>query len=204
MKTYDGGIRSIVLPQARIVYLTTKGKTPEKQTMRLQFPDGFTYDYAVKAFNPLDHSIKELEKKGMIIILPFYVMKMREDVAKADGVGRKKLSAKMKTLLDKVDETVKDCREKGQIDGQDALDIIRNLDRLYAELYGGYEEFVEDENMKEKFVRYSTQILEQRSLEIAKNFLALDVSPQKVAQATGLSLRQIKALLKTLKIEQPA
>jgi predicted transposase/invertase (TIGR01784 family) len=118
----------------------------------------------------------------------------------------------MRTLLDKVDGAVKNCREKGQIDEQDALDIIRDLDRLYAELYGGYEEFVEDENMKEKFIRYSTQIMEaakregklEGKLEVAKNLLAFGVSPEKVAQATELPLRQIKALLKTLKIGQPA
>jgi predicted transposase/invertase (TIGR01784 family) len=66
--------------------------------------------------------------------------------------------------------------------------------------------------MKEKFVRYSTQILEQGKLEgrlegkleMAKNLLALGVSPEKVAKAADLPLNKIKALLKTLKVEQPA
>jgi hypothetical protein len=203
-KTFDDGIRVIAFPQARVIYLTTTGKTPNKQTLRLRFPDGFTHDYEVRAFNPLDHSVKELEKKGMALLLPFYVMKMREQIAQADKAGREKLSAKMGTLLDKVDGAVKNCREKGLIDDQDALDIIRDLDRLYTELYGGYQEFAEDESMKEKIVRYSTQIMEQRSLEIAKNLLALGVSSEKVAKAAGLSLRQIKDLLKTLNVEQPA
>jgi hypothetical protein len=203
-KTFDGDVRTIAFPHAQIIYLTTKGKTPDKQTLRLQFPDGFTYDYEVKTFYPLDHSVKELEKKGMAILLPFYVMKMREDVAKADGAGRKKLSAKMKTLLDKVDEAVKNCKEKGWIDDRDALDIIRDLDRLYTKLYGGYREFAEDDYMKEKYVRYSTQIMEAAKLEMAKNFLALGVSPEKVAKAAGLPLGQVKGLLKTLKVEQPA
>jgi hypothetical protein len=207
-KTFDGDIRTIVFPQVRVIYLTTTGKKHDKQTLRLRFPDGFTYDYEVKTFNPLDHSVKELEKKGMALLLPFYVMKMRDDVAKADDAGRQKLSAKMKTLLDKLDEAVKNCKEKGQIDDQDALDIIRDLDRLYTELYGGYPEFAEDESMEEKYVRYSTQVMEeakkQNSLEIAKNLLVDGLTPEKVAKNTNLSLRQVKALLKTLSVEQPA
>jgi hypothetical protein len=211
-KTFENGVRTIVLPQSRIIYLTVPGKTPAKQTLRLKFPDGFFYDYEVKTFNPLDHSVEELEKRGMALLLPFYVMKMREQVAKADSAGREKLSTKMKSLLDKIDEAVKNCRERGQIDDQDALDIIRDLDRLYTELYGGYKEFAEDTSMKERIVRYSTQIMEvaekkgklEGKLEVAKNLLVIGDSPEKVAKAAGLPLRQIKALLKTLKVEQPA
>jgi hypothetical protein len=72
-KTFDGDIRTIGFPQARVIYLTTTGKTPDKQTLRLRFPDDITYDYEVKTFNPLDYSVKELEKKGMALLLPFYV-----------------------------------------------------------------------------------------------------------------------------------
>jgi hypothetical protein len=213
-------MRTIVFPHTQVIYLTGTGKPLDKQTLRLQFPDGFIYDYEVKTFNPLDHSIKELEKKGMALLLPFYVLKMREQVAEADGVERKKLSVQMKTLLDKVDDAVKNCREKGQIDDQDALDIMRDLDRLYSELYGGYQEFAEDTSMKEKIVRYSTQVAEaarnegklegklegnlEGKLEVAKNLLVDGLSPEKVVKNTGLPLRDIKALLKTLNIEQSA
>jgi hypothetical protein len=201
-KTFDQEVRTILFPQSRIIYLTGTAKTPAKQTLRLQFPDGFCYDYEVKTFNPLDHSVKELEKKGMAILLPFYILKMREEIAKADSKERRKLPAKMRKLLDNVDEAVKNCREKGQIDDQDALDIMRDLDRLYTELYGGYEELAgEDTMVKEKIVRYSTQLVEearkQCKLEMAKNLLALGDSPEKVVQASGLPLRTIKALLET-------
>jgi hypothetical protein len=45
-----------------------------------------------------------------------------------------------------------------------------------------------------------TRIMEskdQRSLEIARNFLALGIAPEKVAQAAELPLRKVKALLKS-------
>jgi hypothetical protein len=203
-KTLDGGIRTIVFPQPRIIYLTTGGETPKKQTLRLQFPSGFVYDYEVETFNPLEHSVEELEERGMALLLPFYVMKMRDQVIKADAAGRRKLSAEMNTLLDKVDEAVKNCKRKGQIDEQDAYDIMQDLDCLLTELYGGYKEFAEDAVMGKKFVRPSDRVIEEARLKIAKNFLALGDSPEKVAKATELPLRKVKALLKTLNAEQPA
>jgi hypothetical protein len=197
-KTYDGGIRTIEFPQARIIYLEGTEKTPQKQTLRLKFPDGSCYDYEVATFNPLRHSVKELEKKGMAILLPFYVLKLRKAVEKAgSGAERQKLSAKMLKLLGELDEAVKNCAQKGQIDEQDALDILRDLARLHRELFGKYEGFVEENTMLEKkYVRYSTQILEEKAVEIARNFLNDGLSPEKVARNTGLPLRKVKALLK--------
>jgi hypothetical protein len=42
------------------------------------------------------------------------------------------------------------------------------------------------------------------SLKIAKNFLALGLNPEKVAQAAELPLAKVKALLKTTKVKQSA
>jgi hypothetical protein len=198
-KTYDGETRTIEFPQARIIYLEGTEKTPQKQTVRLKFPDGLHYDYEVATFNPLRHSVKELEKKGMALLLPFYVLKLRKQVEKAgSGAERQKLSAKMQKLLDELDEAVKNCEQKGQIDGQDALDILRGLARLHKELFGKYEEFVEENAMIEgKIVLYSDEVKEQHGLKIARNFLKDGDSPERVARNTGLPLRKVKALLKT-------
>jgi adenylate kinase len=54
---------------------------------------------------------------------------------------------------------------------------MQDLYHLYAELYDGYKEFAEDTSVKEKIVRYSTQIMEvarkegkiEGTLEMAKN-----------------------------------
>jgi hypothetical protein len=59
--------------------------------------------------------------------------------------------------------------------------------------------------VKEKIVRYSTQLVEETrkqckledKLEIAKNLLALGDSPEKTAKATGLPLRTVEDMLKT-------
>jgi predicted transposase YdaD len=55
--------------------------------------------------------------------------------------------------------------------------------------------------VKEKIVRYSTQLVEeakkQGKLEMAKNLLALNISPEKIAKAAGLPLHTVKDILET-------
>jgi predicted transposase/invertase (TIGR01784 family) len=209
-KTFEGGIRTIEFYQARVINFTGTALAPEEQTLRLRFSKKSYYDYVVENFNLLAHSVKQLEKKGLAILLPFYVLKLRERVKKAaSGAERRKLSVPMKKLLDNLEEAVKNCGRKGQIDGEDAFDLMECLERLHSELYGKYKEFAQENSMlKEKIVRPSALIKAQGKregrLEVAKNFLSDGLSPERVARNTGLPLAEVKALLKTAKVKQPA
>jgi hypothetical protein len=178
----------------------------------LKNPGKPDYDYEVENFNLLAHSVKQLEKKGLTILLPFYVLKLREQVKKAaPGPGRKKLSVPLRKLLDELVETVDDCKRKGAIDDVAAHGIMKGLDYLYQELYSQYEELAQENSMlRDKLFETGQDLVDraekranaQRSLEIAKKSLAVGLSPEKVAQITGLPLRKVKALMKPVKIKQ--
>jgi hypothetical protein len=205
-KTYEDGIRTIELPFARIINLQGTEKTPEFETLRLKVPGKPSYDYEVRNFNLLAHSVKELEKMGLAILLPFYVLKLREQVKKAKpGLERKKLSPKLGELLDELVVAVDVCNKKGTIDEKGAHGIIRAMDFLSAELYSQYEEFAEDNSMlKVKYFDTDDDVEERKALKIARNMLADGDSPEKIARNTGLPLAKVKALLKTTKVKQSA
>jgi predicted transposase/invertase (TIGR01784 family) len=117
-------------------------------------------------------------------------------------------------LLDELEQAATDCETKGVIEGTDAIEIMAALERLFRELYGQYDEFVEEESMlqerlelyTDKFVREGEKKgkeegKKEAKLEVAKNLLAFGLSCEDVAKNTGLSLHTVNALLKT---EQPA
>jgi hypothetical protein len=58
--------------------------------------------------------------------------------------------------------------------------------------------------LQEKLDLYTDKFKEEAKLEVAKNFLADGLSPERVAKNTGLPLGKVKALLKTPKTRQPA
>jgi hypothetical protein len=213
-KTFEGSVRTIKIPAARIIYWEGTGELPAEQVLRLRFSNGSYYDYGVETFQPLTHSVKELEKRGLAILLPFYILKLREQVKKAaPGAERKKLTGDMRKLLEELEKAVAGSEKKGVIEGTDANEIMAGLERLFRELYGQYDEFVEEEGMlQEKLELYTDKFVEEgkkkgrkeAKLEVAKNLLAFGDSPEKVAKVIGLSLREVKALLKTPKTKQPA
>ncbi|GHU38665.1 hypothetical protein FACS1894190_00750 [Spirochaetia bacterium] len=201
-KTHDGDIRTIEFPKARIVYFESSKKTPKQQTLRLKFPDKTWYDYRVDTFNLLDHSVSELEKQGLALLLPFYVLKMRRQVQRAKtGDELKKLSGQLKALLDELLGAVGSLNKKGRIDGKDVEGIVRGMERLYKELFCQYKELAEGDIMLEEKLDYYTDKFElENSKKIAKNLLALDVEIEKIVKATGLPLKTIKALQAKLKV----
>jgi len=77
----DGGQKiSVRFPNARIIYWETTERTPDEVTLSLEFSDGGSYDYVVKAFKFLDYGIKDLEEKKLALLLPFYVLKLRKRI----------------------------------------------------------------------------------------------------------------------------
>jgi hypothetical protein len=205
-KTFEGSVRTIKIPAARIIYWEGTGQMPAEQVLRLRFSDASYYDYGVETFQPLTHSVKDLARKGLAILLPFYVLKLRKQVEKAaPGAERKKLTGAMRKLLDELEQATADCEKKGVIEGNDATEIMAGLERLFRELYGHYDEFVEEDGvLQEKLDLYTDKFKEEAKREVAKNLLAFGISPEDVAKNTGLSLRTVKALLKTPKTGQPA
>ncbi|GHV20121.1 hypothetical protein FACS189494_03250 [Spirochaetia bacterium] len=205
-KKTTGNIRTIEFPQVRIVYFEGSKKIPKQQTLRLRFPDKTWYDYKVDTFNLLDHSVDELEKRGLAILLPFYVLKMRRQVQKVkNGDELKKLSDQLKALLDELLGAVGNLNKRGQIDGKDVERIIFGMERLYKELFSQYKELAEGDIMlEEKLDYYSDKFVEQgeikKAKEMAKKMLADGMSAAKVAKYTELPLKTIKALQAKVKV----
>jgi hypothetical protein len=205
-KTGDSNVRTIEFPQARIIFWELDKRMPKKQILRLKFPNGKCYDYEVETFNLLSYSVEELEEKGLAILIPFYVLKMRKRVEAAkSGAALRKLTKPMAELLDSLSEAVDHCTEKGVIEATDVRDIVCSLERLYKELFSQYDELAKDDVMLKKYLFEPTaNILEKEVIKIAKNFLALGDSPEKVAKATELPLAKVESLLKRLKVKQSA
>ena len=74
----NGKTISLRFPDARIIYWESTGHTPDEVTLSLSFPGNGHYDYKVKTLKFLEHGIKELEEQHLAILLPFYVLKLRQ------------------------------------------------------------------------------------------------------------------------------
>jgi hypothetical protein len=138
-KTVSGNRITVEFPASRVIYLKPTGKTPDEATLRLRFPDGTSHDYKVKSLKLLDYSIEGLERKNLVLLIPFYVLKLEGRVRKAKtSEERRKLSGEMKVILETLAEAADRGEREGRFTTTDKQVVIEHLERLFQELYMQY------------------------------------------------------------------
>jgi predicted transposase/invertase (TIGR01784 family) len=206
-KTVSDDGRNILIrfPNARILYWETTEKTPDEVTLTLEFPEGGRYDYVVRTFRFPDHDIKELEARKMTILLPFYVLRLRKRVVAAKTTERRReLSLEMQSILEELVAAVERGARAGLMNATDSRMVLEYMEKLYVELYSGYDEFKEaDAMLQERILTYSEEAelrgiekgIEKGREEVVKKLLAGGVSPYIIARSCELPLDAVKAMI---------
>jgi predicted transposase/invertase (TIGR01784 family) len=157
---------TIKCPNARVIYWETTKRTPDEVVLSLEFSDGTSHDYTVKTFKFLDHTIKELEEKKAVILLPFYVLKLRKRaMSERNSKRRTELCAEMKEILDELLAAVERAVNVGLMSEPDSRTVLEHTERLYKELYQGYDEFKEADVMLQNMILTYSEEAELRGIE---------------------------------------
>jgi hypothetical protein len=142
-KTVDE-IIELPFPESRVIYWESTENTPDVVTLRFKLPNGENFDYEVKTFKLLDHSIEELAEKNLTLLLPFYVLKLRNKVENTKSRDkRRELSAELTELLNGLLNTIEQCAGRKELSYADLLNIEAMLGIIAKELYGQYAELEE-------------------------------------------------------------
>ena len=211
--TSDGGQKiSVKFPDARIIYWETRKHMPDEVTLSLEFPSGRNYDYTVKTLKFLNFTIEELEEKKLAILLPFYVLKLRKQIVSTRASKRRaELSIEMKAILNELMAAVERAVSVGSMNENDGRFVLEYTERLYKELYQGYDEFKEaDVMLQDVILTYSEEAelrgikkgmekgiekgIEKKALEVAKRMLARGIALSEIAELAGLPIDKVQAL----------
>ncbi|AEF83519.1 hypothetical protein [Leadbettera azotonutricia] len=214
----------LAFPMPKIIYLDARGKIPDTVTLELKFPDDSIHEYKVGTFKIHDHAPEELFQQRMILLLPFYLLKLRHRVKKAKTGGELKLlAAELKSQIDDLTLLTKESGHAGILENKDINAIQSLMERLFRELYAGYTELegvdtmlvteikTYAEELEEKMAeiktyaeeleeRHTKELAEkaerewQNKLDFVRNLKALDIPIDKIAKASGLSLEVVEKL----------
>ncbi|MCL2282270.1 MAG: hypothetical protein FWC26_03020 [Fibromonadales bacterium] len=207
----EGGNRMLIdMPAPAVVYLETS-KTKNFLTIEVRFPGKKSVVYKVPAFKVLEHKASELE--DMALLLPFHLLKIREELKKneKDLVKRKELSGRLKGYVSDICEVLQKSSENNYITDKDAVMLQERMSNMHSRLYGRYKEFWESKmTLKQMYNRSVLKKLDDAKAEgmgqglsqgmaegtnkVAKAMKAAGETVSKIMGYTGLSRREIAAL----------
>ncbi|MDR2527873.1 MAG: hypothetical protein LBD04_02495 [Synergistaceae bacterium] len=203
--SYGGQEISLKFPDARIIYWESTGRAPDVVMLSLLFPDGSSHDYKVKTLKFLEREIRELAERKLVILLPFYVLKLRKRVAAARTKERRaELAAEMKFILDEVIEAVERSANEGLMSESDKRNVLEYTERMYKELFARYDELKEaDVMLRERILTYSEEArqegiekgIEKGVEKVARSMLKRGMALPEIAEIVNLPIEKLKSLI---------
>lgn len=136
--TQDGEI--LIFPQPKVIYLDEgkKDKVKDEYILTLCFQEQGIFTYKVPVVKLQNISSKELSDRKMVILIPFFLLKLRKKLKKAQT--KENIEELQKLIEDDIMGSIDKNETAGNISGQDAYEL-RNLTwKLYKDIYSGYQE----------------------------------------------------------------
>ena len=114
---------TIRFPKSCVIYLRHNEGTPEEERVTVEFQDGQTVLYRVKALKVQKYTLDELFEKELYAYLPFYLMRYEKDLEQIedDEERTKELLLECEEILSRLEEALKEEPEAFQ----DLLHLIR-------------------------------------------------------------------------------
>ena len=168
-------------PEPRVIQLYRHNGMPDTKTLILDFGIQGSFEYKIPVFKLLEHSIEELSRRRMIILIPFMLLKLRDSLKKERTLEN--MEALRKLVLDDIISVINENQRAGNITAADAGRLRRLIRKLYGHLYAHYKELAEgglNDMMEEALVldidiiedeitkRVTKQVTEEVTEEVTK------------------------------------
>jgi hypothetical protein len=142
----EDGVPLIDLPKSLVIYLEPPAAAPDHELLRIRFPDGSRHEYRAPVINLPELSVSELAERHLLIFAPLYTLKLRKKMKQAGTKEeRAGLAAELKKVYEELREGLKRERDLGNLTELDEDKIREIAEILHRKVYGGYNEFEEDD-----------------------------------------------------------
>jgi len=149
----------LCFPEPKIIYLAPEDSIPEEYTLRLNFGSQGHFDYRVNAFLFNQISVEELNRKKLIILIPFMLLKLRDVMSKSRL--KHNLEALKNLIQHDILESIEENLRLGNITQSDARKLKRYTHKLYEHIYSHYEEMEELNEMTDESLMLDIDIIEK-------------------------------------------
>ena len=177
VKNY-GEVVEIAIPDACVVFFESTRNTPDHITFRLTDKSGTkSFDYEVRVFKMSEQSLKSIEERKLLLLLPFCLIRYRKALER-ENITEEKMRAianAERRMLNDLEDILKRSNDSGIISKEDAVLIWESIMLMHEELYQAYSAFKEIlMEMKSKtrlrFADYRKEVREELREELREEF----------------------------------
>lgn len=157
--TIDNKRCIIRFPEPKIIYLYCDRPMEEDYILTMDFGGQGTFDYHADTICLPYMSTEEINSRKMIILIPFFLLKLRNAIQKKRSPENKEA---LKLLISNdIIGSIKRNRELGNITQADARKLLGLTQRLYEHLYAHYEELEDIEEMDQSIILENEDLIDE-------------------------------------------
>ena len=172
----QSAINEIDFPEPLIIYLYDRESFPNKYTLRINFGSQGTFCYEVPVFKYLDYSLEELDRRKLIVLLPFQLLRLRRAIEKERT--KENMEALKKLITHDILNSLNRNVDAGNITQIEAGKLSRMIMYLYNHIYEGYEELQGVTHMAEEALVFDVDILDYEIRKLTKKKQELEEETQ--------------------------
>ena len=158
--TEERGRCRLTFPEPKVIYLYSTGKVPDEYELEIDFGEqgSFLYKAGVCKFQEI--STEEINRRKMVILIPFTLLRVREMLKKERSRENLEL---LKTLIqDDIIGSISKNLELGNITTWDARKLKRYTLKLYEHMYSHFKEMEALNEMTDESLMLDVDILEMK------------------------------------------
>ena len=146
-------------PRSVVLYPEKNGKIPDRLRCRIIFQDDSEHTYQVPTVRMQDYSMEEIQRKHLILFLPYILLRLRPQLESHNGINKEELTSLVNSVIVILNEEV----QLGNITELQQKDILELFNRASKKIFTHYPEYQREvSSMTElKIKTLSMQLAEQ-------------------------------------------
>ena len=146
-------------PRSVVLYPEKNGKIPDRLRCRIIFQDNSEHTYQVPTVKMQDYSMEEIQRKHLILFLPYVLLRLRPQLENHNGIKKEELTSLVNSVIVILNEEV----QLENITELQQKDILELFNRASKKIFTHYPEYQREvSSMTElKIKTLSMQLAEQ-------------------------------------------
>ena len=124
-------------PRSVVLYPEKNGKIPDRLCCRIIFQDDSEHTYQVPTVKMQDYSMEEIQKKHLILFLPYVLLRLRPQLESRNRINKEELTSLVNSVIVILNEEV----QWGNITELQQKDILELFTRASKKIFTHYPEY---------------------------------------------------------------